>query len=203
MDESSPILVREQNGILRLAWDNRRVRKDNFILGFVFLLPIFCAALAVTAAYAILRPEGFEGDRIAFVICCCLGLVGAFLIPLIVIIPRTWSESIQISSFAVTYGSSGFLAPKPRRYPMRAIIEIGCGRCHRTGGEQPEFNITLNIWLLSETLALPKRRMFGYWLAPELKVQVFETIEEFVARNQIPLKLTRYSTSLPTGSEMP
>jgi hypothetical protein len=32
MDESSPILVREENGILRMAWDNRQVRKDKFIL---------------------------------------------------------------------------------------------------------------------------------------------------------------------------
>jgi hypothetical protein len=40
--------------------------------------------------------------------------------------------------------------------------------------------------------ALTRRFMFGYWLAPELKEQVFEVLREFAERNGIPLVFQTY-----------
>jgi hypothetical protein len=51
--------------------------------------------------------------------------------------------------------------------------------------------VTLNIFRIGRTW-LPQREMLGYWLAPEIKEQVFEAIEKFVVENQIHLRLKRY-----------
>ena len=44
----------------------------------------------------------------------------------------------------------------------------------------------MNIFRIGRTW-FRQREMFGYWLAPEIKKQVFEAIEKFVVKHQIPL----------------
>jgi hypothetical protein len=189
MDESSPILVREQNGILRMAWDNRRVRKNNFVLWVFVIFWAIWAPVTLVMTCAIFLPGADESFRVFAAIWCIFGWLGTLGIPLS-IVRRTWSEWIEISPEAISYGCIGFLARKPKTFPMDTIIELGCGHY---GGQEPESMMTLNMIRSGGIFGSRRRHIFGYWLASELVVQVFETIEQFVTRSEIPLKMTRYS----------
>src|SRR5713226_7414170 len=102
MDESSPFLICEDGDTLRIAWDNRGVRKENLPLRYVIMFSAF-ALFAVLCTYGILRPDAIHGDRTGLVIMCVFGWAAAFLIPLVVIIPRTWSEWIEISKESISH----------------------------------------------------------------------------------------------------
>lgn len=190
MDESSPLLISEGNGTLRIAWDNRRVRKTNSVLVIFVVFWIVFTPLTLLATLGMFLPGIGVYARIFCVVWSTIGWAFAITVPY-GIIARTWSEWIEISPESVSYGCIGFLARKPKTFPMDTIIEVGCGR-RAYGGGEPESMVTLNIMRPGRIPGSQRRQMFGYWLAPKLKVEVFETIEEFVTRNQIPLKMTRY-----------
>jgi hypothetical protein len=191
MDKVSPFLISEDDGTLRIAWDNRRVRKANFVLGIFILFWIVFTPITLLTTYGMFLPGIDVLARIFCVFWSTIGWVFIIAVPY-GIIARTWSEWIEISTETMSYGCIGFLARKPKKFPIDTIIEIGCG-LRGYGSQEPESMVTLNVMRSGGILGNPRRQMFGYWLATKLKVQVFETIEEFVTRNQIPLKMTRYS----------
>src|SRR5712692_4332044 len=188
MDESSPFLITEDAGTLRIAWDNRRVPKINFVLWICIPIWIIAAAIAILATFAIFLPGLPVVGRIFALIWSVVCWVATVALPYS-IIARTWSEWIEISKESLSYGSIGFLARKPKILPMRSV-ELSCGFITESDGT--ESMITLNVFQSWGSLGGKRRHMIGYWLATELKVQVFETIEEFVKRNQVPLKVSRY-----------
>jgi hypothetical protein len=196
MDEPSPFLIRENGDTLRIAWDNRRVHKANAVFWIFIVFWIIWApgTLLATVLFicAIFRPG--IGIVLPFFLgwWCIFGWLGTLGIPYC-LIGRTWSEWIEISPEAISYGCIGFLARKAKTFPLDTIIELGCGLRGYGDGTDQESMVTLNIMRSGGFLGNPRRYLFGYWLATTLKVEVFETIEQFVTVHQIPLKMKRYS----------
>jgi hypothetical protein len=188
MVESSPFLISEDGGTLRIAWDNRRVRKDHLLLWFIIFFWIIWAPLTLLATSWIFLLED-PLYRIIAMLWSVFGWVGTIGIPF-VIIGRTWSEWIEISSESASIGTIGFLARKPKTMPLDTIVELGCGQYSDSEGK--ESNVTLSIMQSVGFLGGKKRHLVGFWLAPELKNEIFESIENFVKRNQIPLRMVRY-----------
>jgi hypothetical protein len=194
MDESSPFLISEDGGTLRVAWDNRRVSKDRAAFGCFLIFWIIWAPLTLLATCLIFVPQIGLGAQIFFVIWCIFGWAGTIAIPY-GWIATTWSEWIEISKGSFSNGNIGFLVRKSYReinFPLDSIVEVACGYLPGLGSDGGESFITLNVIRSGGILGSKPRHMFGYWLAPDLKVQLFEIIEEFVKKNQIPLKMTRY-----------
>src|SRR5712692_9227252 len=113
MDESSPFLITEDAGTLRIAWDNRRVRKINYVLWMCIPIWIIAAPIAIVATFAIFIPGLEVVGRIFALIWSVVCWVATLALPYSSI-TRTWSEWIEISKKSLSYGSIGLLARKPK-----------------------------------------------------------------------------------------
>src|SRR5712692_2593808 len=102
MDDSSPFLISEEGGTLRIAWDNRRVRKANAVLWFFIIFWIIWAPLTLAVTCAIFLPGMDAATRIFLVIWSIGGWLGTLLIPYSMI-GRNWSEWIEISQHSILY----------------------------------------------------------------------------------------------------
>jgi hypothetical protein len=194
----------EHAGVLRLDWSNRHVRKDGCTFWFMIAFWMVWAPLTVFATYMIFRSD----SPVFFTIWCLFGWLGTLAIPY-ALLQRWSSEWIEISAKGITCGRSGFLAGKPRTHALADITEIGLGlhddesmvtlNIHCRGERRPWLRRALLFWLAPEMQGRPelqeqaaqsvstRRFMFGYWLAPQLKEQVFDVIREFAGRNNIEL----------------
>src|SRR5262249_38388959 len=103
------------------------------------------------------------------------GWLGTLLIPY-TLLQRRWAEWVEVSASGVIVSKAGLLAPGPRRYPLDAIREIALGWYDYRG--EHESMPTLNL-IRDAPLGFSERVMFGYWLAPPLKRQVFDAIKAF------------------------
>jgi hypothetical protein len=200
MDESSPILVEEQNGTLRIAWDNRRVPTDAAEARSDRKFWIVCALLTLLFTGLIFVPDAdvVMFFRMPFIWCAFFGWLFTIGLPLSWI-TKTWSEWIELSKDSFSIGQNGFLVLKPWRtksFPFGEIVELAYGS-YQGGyvGTKADPSITLTVILCPDLPASRRSRWsyrLGSWLTPDLRVQVFKTIEQFVIKNRIPLKLTRF-----------
>jgi hypothetical protein len=174
--------------LLRLEWANYRVHRDNFLAVFYFLFWLAFAAAALWATYCIifLKFERNDGDmpewagRIFFGI----WLFGAWGVTIgipFILLGITRFEWVEISNAEISFGQKGILPPKSVTIPLGNVRELFVGHCGDPGDR--ESFLTINIY------SSRGRDRWGDWLAPQLKVQLFKFIEEFVARHGIPLKM--------------
>jgi hypothetical protein len=194
MDESSPILVEEQNGTLRIAWDNRRVRNDRAEARSDRTFWIVCALLTLLFTGLIFVPDADVAMffRMPFIMCAFFGWLLTIGIPFSWI-TKTWSEWIDISKDSFCIGKNGFLVLKPWRvktFPLNSVIELAFGS-YVGFGSNAKASTTLQV-IRPSVLPGNRQKHAGYWLSPALRVQVLKTIKQFVDKNQIPLKITRY-----------
>lgn len=160
---------------LRLAWNNRRVRRDRFMGWFLVLFWIVWAPATVFATWMIFH----SGSPIFFSIWCIFGWLGTLLIPY-TFVQRTWTEWVSLSAERLELGAEGWLAGKPKEIPLDRItaITLGC--------KDDESVPTLNL-ICRGKRHFESRRMIGYWLHPELKEQLFVELRTFAARNRLNL----------------
>src|SRR5260370_536109 len=199
MDESSLISINEENGKLRIAWDNRRVRQGRSIFEGVLSPWIICVPVTLLLTAVIVVPEDLAFVWVLFLrfIWFLWGVPFLLCWPFTLVTPcawitGTWSERIEISKESFFHGKNGFLAWKPwssKNFQLNSIIELALGSYP---GSDPESSTKLNVIRQGLLPGNRRRHEFGYWLVPELRVQVFKTIRRFVQKSQIPLKITRY-----------
>src|SRR5207249_3452331 len=124
---------------------------------------------------------------IFFVIWLIFGWVGTIGIPL-TLLQRRWSEWIVISSESFVYGQKGFLVRKPKTIPISTIFKIGIGRY---AGEYDQTDrdsmVSLNIHCFTSKKR-KRHRSIGFWLHPKLKEEVFQRIQEFANKHQLPVQ---------------
>jgi hypothetical protein len=199
MDDLSPFLIEESGDTLRIAWDYRRVRKYSLAFGCLLIFWIIWAPLTLLVTAMIFIPDLPVGLRVFFIIWSIFGWLGTLVIPY-GWLARTWSEWIEVSKESFSSGYIGFLSRKSKTFPVDTIAEVACG-FYTTTGKDRESLITLSVIRSGGLLGSTRRHLFGSWLATRLKVQIFETIEEFVKKNRIPLKMARYGALF--GNEVP
>jgi len=174
-----------QGEVLCLSWNNRRVRKDGW--AFIFLVIFWIIWAPVTLGITALLISG-QGLRIFFLVWLIFGWAGTILVPY-TLLKRRWSEWISVSPDAVSFGQVGFLAPKPKNLKIATILEIVIGYCNDS--VDGESMVTLNMYYRASGWR-NGRHMLAYWLSPELKEEVFRSIQEFATTAKIPLKFRRF-----------
>jgi hypothetical protein len=139
MDHDSPIQKTQDGATLRLEWHNRYVRKDNFTCCFFVCFWIIWAPVTLYVAYLILTDTG---PLCFLLIWSVFGWLGTLLIPY-TLWGRSWSEWIEVSAQTVSHGHEGFLAPKPKTFPLTKILCIFSDTmaktvpCHLVFSESP------------------------------------------------------------------
>jgi hypothetical protein len=181
MEPSSPFQEIEDGPTLRLEWDNRHVRKDGCSCCFLTGFWIIWAPLTVFMTGVLLADEG---SRWFLAIWLLFGWTGTLLIPYS-FLGRTWKEWIEISEEGFCHGCEGFLAPKPKCFPLPTILYIFFGHY------SDESIVTLSIFSLPGRFGFPNRHMFGGWLAPALKNELFDRIEAFIREQELPLQMNK------------
>jgi hypothetical protein len=182
MAQDCPIQRLDDGTTLRLEWDNSRVRKDIFTGCLsVFFWSVWAPATVVATYGIFAEPSEL---RWFFAFWCIFGWAGTLAIPYS-LLGRTWSEWVEISEHTLSHGHAGFLAPRPKSFPLSTILCIFYGHCEEVSV------VTLSIFRLPGRLGLQNRHMVGYWLAPDLKKHVFDMIQEFVREKQLPVELRK------------
>ena len=182
METASPFQESVAGSTWRVEWDNRHVRKDGCMFVFFFVFWIIWAPATLYMTSLLFVEEG--GPRWFFAIWLIFGWVGTLAIPY-GFLGRSWREWIVISEQGVCHGREGFLAPKPKTFPLSTILCIFFGHC---GEETP---VTLSIYCVPGRLGLANRHQLGYWLAPDSKKKLFDRIEAFVGDNGLPLQMNK------------
>jgi hypothetical protein len=190
MATDDPIQADTHEGALRLTWDYRTAATDVplFCILLVFWLIWAPATLFVTCLLSYVVFFDFHFGKAAFfAVWLLFGWLGTLAIPLTLLQRFFFAETIEISKDEITYRCKGFLASKPKTYPVGTICEIGLGRY----GD--ETMVTLNV-VCGDRFSIfgRKRHMIGYWLAPKLRRQVFKSIKTFVEAHKISVPLTNY-----------
>ncbi len=186
MEALPPIEMTETGGTLRLAWDNRRARTNRVLFWFLVLFWVIWAPATVFLTF-----YKFPSDApVLFSIWSVFAWLGTLGIPLFVL-RRYSSEWLDLSASEIRYGSTGFLSRKPKAIPLTDVEELRFG-CYNGGGEDAGFGDTLSILLKGSNLFRQRQYMVGYWLAQDLKERIFMLVQEFVLKNQIPLKTVDY-----------
>ncbi|HYH64392.1 MAG TPA: hypothetical protein VD866_06805 [Urbifossiella sp.] len=181
--------VTENDGILRVEWDNRRVAKGTWVVSVILWLGvgffIWAGVDQVARWLASGAPEPYEPGMVVLAVPVVLLFVWlfAYSIPLS-LLARTWRERIEVSREALTHTWIGRYAPGPTVYPVTSIdaIMLGWYKCGPYGSTD-----WISIYLLRRD-----RCFYGglvAWLAQPLQARLFFTIRDFVEANGIPLKL--------------
>ena len=202
MDESSHILVKEQTGTLRIAWDNRCVRTDTATSRSFLTCWMICAPLTLLLTGLIFVPDAdvLMFFRMPLIICSIVGWLFTMAISYSWI-TKTWSEWVEISKDSFLIGKTGFLVLKPWRsqiFRLDSIVELAFGS-YAGFRSDPRASTTLNVIRHGVLPGNRRKHAFGYWLTPELRLQIFKSIRQFVHNNQIPLKITRYGPQVDTA----
>jgi hypothetical protein len=181
MKPTSPFQETEDGSTLRLEWDNRQVRKDGCTLCFFVVFWIIWAPVTVFVTGLFLVDAG---PRWFFAFWLIFGWLGTLGIPYAVL-GRFWKEWIEISEHAFRHGRQGFLAPRPKSFPLDTILCVFYGHCDE------ETFAALTIFRVPGRLGVANRHQFGCWLAPDLKKQIFDRIEAFVQQNGLVLQMNK------------
>jgi hypothetical protein len=183
--------VTEAKDLLRLSWENGKAPKDNFTCGCLILFWIVWAPLTFVVTCLFALAETWQ-DVLFLAVWCSFGWLGTLFIPR-GLLGCSWSEWIEVSPSSLTYGQLGFLAPKPRTYPLEP------GRELTLGWYDGESMVTLSLvwWSPLWKTQIQRRVLLAYWLAPSLKEEIFLALSGFVVAHQVPLELKRYPGSEP------
>jgi hypothetical protein len=179
MSSASPFRETETDSTLCIEWDNRTVRKDGCLFSFFIFFWLIWAPATVLVTWLVFVEEG--GTRLFLAIWLIGGWFGTLAIPY-TLLGRSWREWIEVSEDTICHGREGFLAPTTKSFALSTILCIFFGRC----GEESTF--TLSIYCAP---GYGHRHMFGYWLAPDLKRQLFERIEAFVRDKELSLEMNK------------
>jgi hypothetical protein len=187
--DANPINVTEENGVLRLAWNNRDVPKDN--CGCVFLVFFWLIWAPVTVYVTVFfisqmmtwSLEDGIGSPLFFICWLIFGWLGTLLIPSTLLLRRT-SEWIEISPTGIATGIYGLRGPMTRNHPFLPGMTVAIGFY------EDDSMVSLSL-LWTSTFGLKARETLGYWLAPRLKEQLFVTMQSFAERHKIPLEFKR------------
>ena len=181
IDKGSPIEITESNEILRLQWDTRRVCTET--VAFWFLIVFLCewTPVSILIIYVVVQPNADIASRVIAILWFVMG-IGAVCLISYILAQRFWTEWIEVSKDSVSQGRIGWFAGKPKTFALDSIYELGYSP------KDPTVSLTISYGRPDRR----KRRTFGYWVNPEFKEKIFGTIEDFVARNQIPLRMVRY-----------
>jgi hypothetical protein len=184
----------QDNGTLRLTWDNRTAPKQRGLFVFLFIFWLFWAPLTVYMTVVFFRGDLELWFGLLFFV---LGWLATLGIPFS-FVSRWWSESLSIAPGGITYGCQGLLAPWPRTYPIHPQgknpeLAFGYMPCHsyKDEGSDTETMITLSLYG-PKRLWFRRRHLIAYWLAPAVKAQIFNQVEAFVTAHHIPLAVKRY-----------
>lgn len=182
IEKAKPSEIQKEirDGVLRIWWNNRAVRKDNFVFIMMVIFWMIWAPVTVLFTAALF----YDGPQLFLIIWLIGGWFGTIGIPYGFLM-RFWSEWVMISSESISFGYIGFLAKKPKEVLLKNVREIAIGLYNE------ETMRTLNVF--EETKGLSDgRHLLGYWLKPILKEDVFQTIQEFAEANQIPVTIRRF-----------
>ncbi len=176
--------ITETTDELRIAWDNRQIPKERFAFWFLILLWLVFAPITILGTPSLFVGKwGWPG---------AIWLVFGWLVTLLIpyMLAGRWRrEWIVLSPTSLTLGSAGMLAPRPHTYSLDSINEIALG-WYEYGGEResmPSLNIVRRL-----SFGFLQRTMFGYWLSPSLKQQVFNKVAAFIAEKRLPLEVAVY-----------
>lgn len=177
--------ITEEPEMLRIAWDNRTVPKDRPTFWFFLLFSLVWIPGTVAITVIVFLADVPLLERIPFVAGCFLAWIGAYGV-VHTLAMRRWSEWVEVSPREVTIGATGFLTRMPRTFPIEAIQWITLDWYDNGRGHQS--NVTLVLYRKAAP-RVGRGIHFGYWLSPDLKRQVYETILAFVEDRGIPLEI--------------
>ena len=189
----------QENGTLRLAWDNRTAPKQNGLFVILAVFWLVWAPVTVYMTYVIflgqVTPLWFA------ILWFVLSWLGTVAIP-IGFLSRWSSEWVVVSPTSITYGRQGILAPGPKTFPIspeKPDLELAFGYLPSRGAVQGRIDhetmITLSLFV-PWFLGARKRIIIGYWLAPSIKEQIFTAIKAFVDVHKVPLAIKRYGVPI-------
>jgi hypothetical protein len=194
--------VTESDGTLRIAWNNRDMAKDGCVTTFLILfwltwtpITLFVTAWAMVSlfsppfnigVYCILSPCGSLFGFVAW--------YGVLVIPY-KLMGRRWGEAIEISPAAITHTRTGWLAPKPRVYPLHRVSDFALG-WYQNGPGVSDHVSQVGLYVnWKDNWGGREPHPVGGWLSPELNEQVFEVVRRFVADGGITLNTTVWGES--------
>lgn len=181
MDSTSPFQETEAESSLRIEWDNRKIRKDGCTFLFFLVFSIIWIPVTILATGLLFTET--DGGRWFLAVWLIFGWGGTLAI-LHTFVARSWREWIEISEQEICHGREGFLAPRPKTYPLNTVLCIFFGHC---GDESP---VTLSMFRVPGRYGLANRTIIGYWLVPDLKKQLFDRIEAFVQQRGLSLEMS-------------
>ncbi len=173
------IEIEETPERIRVAWDNRRVRKDRGLLWFLAVFWMLWAPLTVFITHKAAQEGGMLWAW------CVFGWAGTLLIPLSLGQTRA-RERVEMDARGLTWELSGCFPAARKAIPLAAIAEIRIGAIYKNARNQ-ECVVTLNIF---EIARFEKRHLVGHWLHPDHKGLVFERLRRFAAERAWPIRFT-------------
>jgi len=178
------IEVSESDSGLCISWDNRTAATETFVGCFllVWLSVWIPATLFATAALL-----AAHGAAFWFCLVWLIFFWGLTIGAVATLLMRRSRERLEVDATAVTWSRFGLPFSRTRVFPLASIKEISVGRLS-SGGDRE--SVTLNI-MHSMPRTLSHRAMIAWWLVPELKQQIFDTVETFVTKHDLPIRLTR------------
>ena len=93
----------------------------------------------------------------------------------------------EISASSVSFGAAGPWSPETTEIPTKEVVEIFLGH-HGHAGDR-EGCLTINVFHSTPPDRYLLREILGIWLAPDIKIGIFDAITRFVAMNDIAVKL--------------
>jgi hypothetical protein len=181
MESPSPFEVTRDGSALRIEWDNRQVRKDGYTCCFFAFFWIIWAPITLFMTGLLLTGKGPIWFLAIWLI---FGWAGTLLIPY-TFLGRAWREWIEISEEGFCHGREGLLAPMPKCFALPTIL------CIFFGHYSDESPVTLSVLSVPSRFGFRNRHLFGYWLAPDLKKELFDEIEAFVQSLELPLQMNK------------
>lgn len=164
---------------IRLAWDNRRVRKDRRQLFFLVAFWIIWAPLTVFLTGKAAQEGGLLW------LWCVFGWGGTILIPLS-LLQTLARERVELSAEGLRWELRGCVPGARKHLPLSAISELWIGRIDK-GPRNRECVLTLNVF---ERSRFRRRHLIGYWLHPDDKAFVFERLRRFAEARAWPVRFT-------------
>jgi hypothetical protein len=186
IDKSFPIEVLEEDQKLRLQWDNKRVgRNDEFYP--LSLVLVFWSGMTTLVTYAIFQPDP-ESNIVVWVFCAvwCIGSWSFTLFLTHHLAQRLCTEWIEVSGELLSHRHGGLFFREPIILALDSVNELGISQ----NNNRREYAYRLRISF--DGPGGERWRSIGYWMESDPRKQVFQIIEDFISRKQIPLRMIKY-----------
>lgn len=188
-DALPPLQITEQDGVLRIEWDNRRVRKDRRTFWLLVIGWLFSLVLALVTSERLVSSLAAHARLQVFF--WALWQVCGWTMPILIAYELSkfcWSELIEISPAQLRYACRGRFAPQPKMFAIDSHLEVFFGKCSTDDGT--EWTPTLNIYS-GEKWYLRRGIRIAIGLHPSLRAEIYQRINDFVVSHNIPLRLRR------------